>query len=106
MARVHETLAAVGTADEHFAHSDPTNDPALVAHYDARLYAGITGHALADLAIHGHDPGAATRRLTAAAADPAAGRARFRVTTQIKLASLTIGHRRPSPGRHSSAPRH
>jgi hypothetical protein len=90
MARVPETLAAIGTADDHFAHATPANDPPLVAYYGATLYAGVTGRALADLAMNGGDPIPANDRLTTAVADLTPGYARSRVITQIKLASLAM----------------
>jgi hypothetical protein len=89
-ARVPETLAAVGTADDHFAHTAPANDPPFVAHYNAALYAGITGGALADLAMRGHNPAPAIDRLTTAITGNTSNYVRFRVRTQIKLASLTM----------------
>jgi hypothetical protein len=90
MARVPETLAAIGTADDHFAHTDPANVPPFVAHHNAALYAGITGGALADLAMRGHDPAPAVDRLTTAITGILSGYVRFRVMCQIKLASLTM----------------
>jgi len=86
MRRVQETLRAIGTADEHFAHSTPDNDPPFMAYYNADVHAGYTGRRLADLAILGRDPGEATDRLTAAAITYA----RPRAMCLAKLASLTM----------------
>ncbi|MGH3822249.1 MAG: XRE family transcriptional regulator, partial [Pseudonocardiaceae bacterium] len=91
MRRVNETLTAIGTADEHFAHSTPDNDPPCLAYYNAERHALATGQPLVDLAILGRDPGEATDRLTAAAAghtdtDNTVGRA----IGLAKLASLTM----------------
>ncbi|MGH8921078.1 MAG: XRE family transcriptional regulator, partial [Actinomycetes bacterium] len=90
MHRVRETLIAVGTADDHFAHGAPSNDPPFMVYYTAARHAQYTGQALADLAILGRDPAAATGRLTAAVAGHIAGHTRARAYSQIKLASLTM----------------
>jgi hypothetical protein len=88
MRRVQETLTAVGTADDHFAHSTPANDPPFLANYNAAFLAGGNGLALFDLAVLGHNPAQATDRLTTAAAAHTAGRPRAICLT--KLASLTM----------------
>lgn len=90
MRRVRETLIAVGTADDHFAHSTPANDLPFMAYYDAAQHAGDTGHALFDLAVMGRDPTGATGRLAAAVSGHTVGYARSRTISQIKLASLTM----------------
>jgi hypothetical protein len=90
MRRVGETLAAVGAADDHFAHSTPADDPPFMAFWNAAMHAGNTGQALFDLAILGRDHGAATDRLTTAIARYSAGQARSRAICQTKLASLTM----------------
>jgi len=87
MRRVQDTLTALGTADEHFAHSTPVNDPFF---YGAARHDYLTGYALADLAILGRNPGKATDRLTAAAAGHAAEHVRSRAICLAKLSSLTI----------------
>jgi hypothetical protein len=86
MHRVQESLRAIGTADEHF--TDATNDPP--SFYTAARHNQLTGATLADLAMLGRDPGEATHRLTAAAADHAAGQVRSRALCLAKLASLTM----------------
>ncbi|MGH3831699.1 MAG: XRE family transcriptional regulator, partial [Pseudonocardiaceae bacterium] len=53
MRRVQETLTAIGTADEHFAHSTPDNEPPCMAYYNIARHAQCTGQALVDLAILG-----------------------------------------------------
>ena len=88
MRRVQEALRAIGTADEHFAHANPANDPPYVAYYNAVIHAGHTGKALLDLAILGRDPGEATSRLEAAVAGLTTSRSR--ATCLAKLASLTM----------------
>ncbi|MFD9701351.1 XRE family transcriptional regulator [Lentzea sp. NPDC059081] len=90
MGRVRETLIAVGTADDQFAHSTPANDPSWMAYYDAAQHAGDTGHALFDLAVHDRSPAEATARLSAAVAGHTAAFARSRAISQIKLSSLTM----------------
>ena len=86
MHRVQESLRAIGTADEHF--TDVTNDPP--SFYTAARHNQLTGASLADLAMLGRDPGEATNRLTAAAADHAADEVRSRALCLAKLASLTM----------------
>ncbi|MGH3871520.1 MAG: XRE family transcriptional regulator [Pseudonocardiaceae bacterium] len=91
MRRVNEALTAIGTADEHFAHFTPGNEPPVMAYYNTERHGLLTGHPLVDLAILGRDPGEATDRLTAAAA----GLTRTDVTCPraiclTKLASLTM----------------
>ncbi|MGH3920590.1 MAG: XRE family transcriptional regulator [Pseudonocardiaceae bacterium] len=90
MHRIRETLIAVGTADDHFAHSTPANDPPFMAYYNAASHAGLTGQALFDLAMRSRDPAEATGRLAAAVAGHTAGYTRSRTIAQIKLASLTM----------------
>jgi hypothetical protein len=90
MHRVNETLTAIGTADNHFAHSAPAEDPPLMAYYNTAFHAANTGHALFDLAILGHDPGEATDRLTAAVAGLTTSCTRPLARCQAKLASLTM----------------
>jgi hypothetical protein len=90
MRRVNETLTAIGTADEHFAHSTPDNDPPCMAYYNAAFHATYTGHALFDLAILGHDHGEATNRLTTAVGGLTTGCARPLARCRTKLASLTM----------------
>ncbi|MEO7193496.1 MAG: hypothetical protein ABIZ05_01540 [Pseudonocardiaceae bacterium] len=45
MRRVQETLTALGTADERFAHSTPADDPPFMAFYNPAMHAGNTGQA-------------------------------------------------------------
>ncbi|MGH3767272.1 MAG: XRE family transcriptional regulator [Pseudonocardiaceae bacterium] len=91
MRRVDEALTAIGTADEHFAHSTPDNDPPCVAYYNDARHAQCTGQLLVDLAILGRDPGEATDRLTAAAAGHTdTDNSVSRAICLTKLASLTM----------------
>jgi hypothetical protein len=90
MRRISETLAAVGTADEHFAHANPADDPPCMAFYNEARHAQLTGRPLLDLAILGHDPREAINRLEAAAAGHSAGYTRARAICLTKLASLTM----------------
>jgi hypothetical protein len=88
MRRITETLRAIGTADDHFAHFTPDNEPPCMARYNDAGHALVTGRSLADLAILGRDPGEATNRLTAAAAG--AGHTRAQAIRLTMLASLTM----------------
>ncbi|MGH4002321.1 MAG: XRE family transcriptional regulator [Pseudonocardiaceae bacterium] len=90
MRRVSETLAAIGTADDHFAHFTPDNEPPFMACYNDVRHAQLAGQPLADLVILGRDPGEATDRLAAAAAGHTAGNTRARAVCLTKLASLTM----------------
>ncbi|NEW40163.1 XRE family transcriptional regulator [Nocardia cyriacigeorgica] len=87
---VAAVVAAVGRADEQFAHSVPAEDPTWMAYYDAAQHAGDTGHALFDIAIHGKFGGEARKRLEAAAAGHTPDAERSRTISMIKLASLTM----------------
>ncbi|MGB6162261.1 MAG: XRE family transcriptional regulator [Pseudonocardiaceae bacterium] len=88
MRRVQETLTAIGTADHHFAHVTPDNEPPFMACYNNARHAQLTGQPLADLAILGHDHNEATDRLTAAAAGHTDGS--HRAVCLTKLANLTM----------------
>ncbi|MGH3856097.1 MAG: XRE family transcriptional regulator [Pseudonocardiaceae bacterium] len=90
MRRIQETLTAIGTADDHFAHCAPANDPPFISFYTSARHGGNIGQALSDLAILRRDPAKATDRLTAAIAGLTPGYARARVIAQTKLASLTM----------------
>ncbi|MEO7193725.1 MAG: XRE family transcriptional regulator [Pseudonocardiaceae bacterium] len=90
MRRVNEALTAIGTADEHFAHVTPDDEPPFMAYYNAERHAQLTGIPLVDLAILGRDPGEATNRLTTAIAGCSVGQARPRAECQATLASLTM----------------
>ena len=89
MRRVSETLTAIGTADDHFAHVTPDNEPRYMCCYNDARHAALAGQPLAELAILGRDPGEATDRLTAAAAGHT-GNPRARAIYLAKLASLTM----------------
>ncbi len=90
MRRIQDTLSAVGTADDHFAHFTPEDEPPCMAFYNDATHALGTGRSLAELAILGRDPGEATDRLTAAAAETPAGHARAQAIRLTGLASLTM----------------
>lgn len=90
MRRVSEALTAIGTADEHFAHSTPDDDPPCMAHYGAARHALVTGQPLVDLAILGCGPDEATDRLAAAAGRTDTDNTVGRAICLAKLASLTM----------------
>jgi transcriptional regulator with XRE-family HTH domain len=90
MRRINEALTAIGTADDHFAHASPANDPPCMAFYDTARHAQLTGLPLCDLAMLGHNPGAATHRLESAAAGHAANNSLSRAICLTKLATLTM----------------
>jgi hypothetical protein len=89
MHRVSETLSAIGTADDHFAHFTPDNEPPFLARHNPARHALLAGQPLADLAILlGSDPRAATDRLTTAAAGHDNNHAH--AICLVKLACLTM----------------
>ncbi|HWR47376.1 MAG TPA: XRE family transcriptional regulator, partial [Pseudonocardiaceae bacterium] len=90
MRRGDEALRAIGTADEHFAHVIPDNEPPFMAFYTAARHAEWTGIPLVELAILGRDPGEATNRLTTAIAGCSVVQARPRAECQATLAGLTM----------------
>lgn len=87
---VDATLRAIGDADEAFAHADPANDMPWMAYYDHAQHCGDTGHALAELAVHGVRVEDTTRRLAAAVAEHTDAYIRSRAISGFKLAALTM----------------
>jgi hypothetical protein len=89
LGRTPETLAAVGAADAAFAHADAANDPSTVAHYTLAQHHGVTGRALADLALAGGRVDATTR-LSYAVRHEADEYTRSRTLFQIRLAATMM----------------
>jgi hypothetical protein len=87
--RVQETFAAVGAADEAFAHANPAVDPPWTAFYDHAQHHGDTGHALFDLSVAGRKTQAA-QRLAYSVAHHGPAYARSRAISCTKLASLLM----------------
>ena len=102
MRRGQETLTAVGTADEHFAHATPADESPYMPYYSTARHAQLTGQALFDLALLDRDPGEATVRLEAAVAGQPdhpgcraiclAKLASLRMVTGDPLQAAGIGH--------------
>ncbi|WP_245717414.1 XRE family transcriptional regulator [Nocardia jejuensis] len=90
LGRVQETLAAIGRADDEFAHANPSEDPPWMTYYGAAQHSGDTGHALFDLAIHGRFVNEARTRLTTAAQGHSDAYLRSRAISATKLASLIM----------------
>jgi hypothetical protein len=90
LGRVQDAAAAVGAADEEFSHARPANDPDYMRYYDAAQHAGDTGHALWDLAVHGHFITEARHRLSMAVIGHGEEFARACAISEIKLASLVM----------------
>jgi hypothetical protein len=86
--RTQECLAAVGSADEAFAHADSAEDPPWMAFYDIPQHHGDTGHALFDLAVKSSANTEAAPRLAYSVAHHGPAYARSQAISQIKLASL------------------
>jgi hypothetical protein len=89
MRRTSETLTAIGTADDHFAHATPADESPYMPYYSDARHAQLTGQALFDLALLDRDPGEATNRLEAAAAGQP-DHPGCRAICLAKLASLTM----------------
>jgi hypothetical protein len=89
LGRLQATLAAVGTADEAFAHANPAIDPPWMAFYDHAQHHGDTGHALFDLSVRGHRTQAA-QRLAYSVAHHGDAYARSRAISRTKLATLVM----------------
>jgi len=87
--RVQDTFAAVGAADDAFAHARPSLDPPWMAFYDHAQHHGDTGHALFDLSIAGRRTQAA-QRLAYSVAHHGVAYARSRAMSRTKLASLLM----------------
>lgn len=100
LGRVEDTVRTVRAADEHFRRADPGNDPPWMAYYDVAQHLGDTGHALFDLAVHGHHVAEATRRLAAAVAGHRPLYARAKAFSGLKLATLTLRTGDPGEGAH------
>jgi hypothetical protein len=88
--RSGDAVAAIGMADDEFAHAVPADDPPWMLYYDHAQHVGDTGHALFDLAVDGRFVSEATTRLAAAVAGHRAAYLRSRAISGIKLASLTM----------------
>jgi hypothetical protein len=87
--RIQETFAAVGAADDAFAHARPSVDPSWMAFYDHAQHHGDTGHALFDLSITGRKT-EAPQRLAYSVAHHGAAFVRSRAMSRTKLASLLM----------------
>jgi hypothetical protein len=87
--RPQETHAAIGAADDEFAHANPAEDPVWMAFYDHAQHQGDTGHALWDLSIDGQ-PTQAAQRLAYAVTHHGDAYVRSRTMSTIKLASLAM----------------
>ncbi|WP_007023736.1 helix-turn-helix domain-containing protein [Saccharomonospora iraqiensis] len=87
--RVEDAKTAVGLADEHFARTEPDDEPST-AFYDAAQHAGHTGTALAELARNGHHTPEATARLSTAISGYGPNCARTKVLNEITLAATTF----------------
>jgi transcriptional regulator with XRE-family HTH domain len=89
MRRVGEALTAVGAADDHFAHATRADESPYMPYYSEARHSQLTGQALFDLAILGHNPGKVSDQLTAAAAGQPQD-ARAQAICLAKLASLAM----------------
>lgn len=88
LGRVQDTMRTVQAADDNFHRSNPGEDPPWMSYYDLAQHLGDTGHALYDLAVHGHYTHEAGRRLAAAVAGHKPLYVRSKAMSGFKLASL------------------
>jgi hypothetical protein len=98
LGRVADTMRTVRAADEQFRRSVPGLDPSWMAYYDLAQHLGDTGHALFDLAVHGHHPKQAARRLGSAVAGHQPVYVRSRAMSGLKLATLALRTGDPREG--------
>ncbi|MDH6580320.1 helix-turn-helix transcriptional regulator [Kitasatospora sp. MAP5-34] len=90
MGRTQQTLTSIGLSDDSFASVVPTDEGSWMAYYDSAQHHGDTGHALFDLALAGHPPQGALRRLRTAVDSHGDGFARSRTFSRTKLATLRM----------------
>ena len=91
MERCHETLSAVGRADDALADQDVSEDPAWMRYYDAAQHAGDVAAALLDLTLARElAPGQVKDRYAVAIHARRPDLVRSRVLSQIGLARLTM----------------
>lgn len=89
-ARAQEALAAVGKADEEFAHTQPADDPPWMGFYDAAQHNGDTAHALYDVAVLTSTTTQADSRFRYSIDHHEPRFARSRAISRTKLACLTM----------------
>jgi hypothetical protein len=99
-ARAQEALAAVGAADEAFAHSQPADDPPWMRFYDEAQHHGDTAHALYDVAMNTKLPTEARSRFQYSVEHHQPEFARSRAISRTKLASLTMAQGDPREAAH------
>jgi hypothetical protein len=99
-AGAQEALAAVGAADEAFAHSQPADDPTWMRFYDDAQHHGDTAHALYDVAMHTTLPTEARGRFQYSVEHHQPEFARSRAISRTKLASLTMAQGDPREAAH------
>ncbi|MEV5886315.1 XRE family transcriptional regulator [Streptomyces sp. NPDC052020] len=91
MGNVRDCMAAVGEADEAFAHARPSEDPSWMAYYDVAQHNGDTARGLFDLVIIAdQDPGRAASRFQRAVQGHSDAYKRFRAISRTKLAALIM----------------
>ncbi|MFV2108271.1 hypothetical protein [Micromonospora sp. LOL_015] len=88
--RAQEALAAVGAADEAFAHAAPAEDPPWMCFYDDAQHHGDTAHALFDVALHTSLVTESADRFAYSVEHHLPAYLRSRAISRIKLASLTM----------------
>ncbi|MEU5905172.1 hypothetical protein [Micromonospora sp. NPDC047527] len=95
-----EALAAVGTADDAFARSQPADDPPWMRFYDDAQHHGDTAHALYDVAMHTTLATEAVSRFQYSVEHHQPEFARSRAISRTKLASLTMVQGDPLEAAH------
>lgn len=88
--RHHEAGDEVDRADEHFAQSDPGNDPPWLCYYNTAEHQGSTGKALLPLAHARSEPALSASRLRTAIDLQGSDYPRSRAFSRVRLASLLM----------------
>lgn len=107
LGRHDDAIAEVARADAHFADHSPDDDPPWLVYYDEAEHHGVTGRALAPIAIARREPGAAAERLGTAVRLHSADYPRSRAFSRIRPATLLVAagdpHEAVSIGRQAVA---
>jgi transcriptional regulator with XRE-family HTH domain len=93
LGRTQDTLRAIGTAEEQFAHRDPAEDPPWVGYFDESQLQGHAGRAMLALALREDRVADARDRLRRAVSGFSAehGRARALTLSDLAILELRVG---------------
>ncbi|MGH8920170.1 MAG: XRE family transcriptional regulator [Actinomycetes bacterium] len=88
LGEAQDAVSAVGTADEAFSHTSPTDDPPWMDSYTESRHLGFSGSVLWELGMHGQYITETHHRLTRAITTRTEGRGRTR--SQLQRAQLIM----------------